>query len=57
MKYSTLKNCVSKALHLFFNEYVADIQLPGKAFNSSPYHRVLNRVLAWLGVNDFCHLM
>jgi hypothetical protein len=49
---------VFKALHLFLKKYVAEFPLPGNTvvFSSAPYHRVLNRVLAWLhwlGIHDF----
>jgi hypothetical protein len=34
-----LFNNVMKALNLFFNKYVAEVQLPAMAFGCSPYHR------------------
>jgi hypothetical protein len=51
MAYSALFNNVFEALNLLFiifYAYVAEIQLPSKAFGSSPL---------WLAIGDFHHIM
>jgi hypothetical protein len=57
MIYSALKNSVFKVLHKFLNKYVTEIQLPGNGIQQLSILQSSNRVLAWLGIDDFPHIM
>jgi hypothetical protein len=54
MVYSALFNNVFKALSLFFNKYLAEIQLSCNGICMAALHtrEVLQRVLTWLGICD-----